>query len=124
MIFHIPPPFRYQAEVLSCREAGETGVLSETIENRTQISVQNAVPRTRTEPVLRYWSQCWMGCVQQPGAKLNQRYWTISSAAISSDCGTVSPIALAVLRLMPNSNRLGPCTGRSPALSPFRMRST
>jgi hypothetical protein len=51
-------------------------------------------------------------------------YSTISSAPTSSDCGTVRPIALAVLRLMPSSNRVGACTGRSPAFSPLRMRST
>jgi hypothetical protein len=49
---------------------------------------------------------------------------TISSAAMISDCGTVNPIALAVLKLMPNSNTLGPWTGRSPAFSPRRMRLT
>ena len=47
-----------------------------------------------------------------------------SSAVARSDCGTVRPSALAVLRLMTSSNLVGACTGRSAGFSPLRMRST
>src|SRR5262245_559145 len=47
-----------------------------------------------------------------------------SSARASSDGGTVSPSALAVLRLIASSCLVGACTGRSAGFSPLRMRST
>ena len=47
-----------------------------------------------------------------------------SSARPSSGSGTVSPSAVAVLRLMPSVYLSARCTGRSPALVPLRMRST
>src|SRR5262245_37570336 len=42
----------------------------------------------------------------------------------SREGGMVIPSALAVLRLMTNSNCVGCSTGRSAGLAPFRMRST
>src|SRR6266540_641860 len=45
-----------------------------------------------------------------------------SSAATSSLSGTVRLSAFAVLRLMPNSNFTVCWTGKSPGLSPFRIR--
>ena len=51
------------------------------------------------------------------------RYSITSSAWASNVGGTVMPRALAVLRLMINSNFVGACTGRSPGFTPFRMRS-
>jgi hypothetical protein len=47
-----------------------------------------------------------------------------SSARASSLSGTSRPSALAVLRLMTNSNFVGRSTGRSPAFSPLRILST
>ena len=47
-----------------------------------------------------------------------------SSARASSVGGTSRPSALAVLRLITNSNLVGACTGRSAGFSPLRMRST
>src|SRR5262245_14639675 len=47
-----------------------------------------------------------------------------SSARASSVSGTVSPSALAVLRLITSSYLVGACTGKSPGFSPLRMRST
>src|SRR5262249_11434407 len=49
---------------------------------------------------------------------------TTSSARASSLSGTSRPSALAVFRLMPNSNLTGASTGKSAGLAPFRMRST
>src|SRR5262245_54029955 len=46
-----------------------------------------------------------------------------SSARPSHLGGTVRPSALAVLRLITNSNLAGACTGRSPGTAPLRMRS-
>src|SRR6516162_7952449 len=54
----------------------------------------------------------------------NPAYSITSSAPASSDCGTVSPSAFAVLRLMTSSYLVGACTGRSPGFSPLRMRPT
>src|SRR5262249_60574127 len=47
-----------------------------------------------------------------------------SWARASSVGGTSRPSALAVLRLMRNSNLVGPSTGRSEGLVPFNIRST
>jgi hypothetical protein len=49
-------------------------------------------------------------------------YSITSSAAAWSASGTVRPSALAVLRLMTSWNLVGCWTGRSPGLSPLRMR--
>src|SRR5262249_27113014 len=49
---------------------------------------------------------------------------TTSSAATSRPGGAVSPSAFAVLRFTAVSNLVAACTGRSPGLSPRRMRST
>jgi len=57
-------------------------------------------------------------------AAANSRYSITSSARASSGCGTVSPSAFAVLRLIINSYFVGACTGKLAGFSPFRMRST
>jgi len=51
-------------------------------------------------------------------------YSMTSSARARSDCGTSSPSALAVLRLMVSSYLFGACTGRSAGFSPFNIRLT
>src|SRR6266851_3850229 len=48
--------------------------------------------------------------------RFSTAYWITSSARCSSDCGIVSPSALAVLRLMTSSKRLGRSTARSAGL--------
>jgi hypothetical protein len=45
-------------------------------------------------------------------------------AFISVPCGIVTPICLAVLRLITNSNFIGCSTGRSAGLAPLRILST
>src|SRR5689334_19306943 len=52
------------------------------------------------------------------------RYWISSSARASTDCGTASPSALAVLRLMISSNFVGCSMARSAGLAPLRILST
>src|SRR5262249_47566376 len=52
------------------------------------------------------------------------RYSITSSAVAISDCGTVRPSALAVLRLIMKSNLVGCSTGRSAGLAPLRILST
>ena len=54
-----------------------------------------------------------------------------SSAVASRDCGIVRLRAVAVLRLITNSNLVGPCTGKSAGLTrhaetgrPYRSRTT
>jgi hypothetical protein len=51
-------------------------------------------------------------------------YSITSSARASNDGGTSMPSAFAVLRLITVSYLTGACTGRLPAFSPLRMRST
>jgi len=51
-------------------------------------------------------------------------HWITSSARPSSDGGMVSPIALAVLKLITSSNFVGCSTGRSAGLAPLRILST
>jgi hypothetical protein len=51
-------------------------------------------------------------------------YSITSSARARIDCGTVSPSALAVLRLTTISNVVGCSTGRSAGLAPLRILST
>src|SRR5262245_32468488 len=51
-------------------------------------------------------------------------YWITSSARSSSGGGMVRPSALAVLRLMMNSNLLGCSTGRSAGFTPLRILPT
>src|SRR5207245_8024205 len=48
----------------------------------------------------------------------------LSSARTRIDCGIVKPRALAVLRLMTNSNFVGCSTGRSAGLAPLRIFPT
>src|ERR1051326_1235181 len=52
------------------------------------------------------------------------RYSMTSSARLSSVDGTVRPRALAVLRLITSSNRVGCSTGSSTGLAPFKTLST
>jgi len=51
-------------------------------------------------------------------------HWMTSSARSSSDCGSVSPRALAALRLITMSNLTGCSTGSSLGFAPFRILST
>ncbi len=51
-------------------------------------------------------------------------YCMTSSARNSTDCGIVSPSALAVLRLTTSSNFAGCSTGRSAGFAPLRILST
>src|SRR5262245_11337671 len=51
-------------------------------------------------------------------------YLITLSARKRTDCGIVTPICLAVLRLMMNSNFVGCSTGRSAGFAPFRILST
>src|SRR5262249_18723151 len=51
-------------------------------------------------------------------------HWITSSARTSIDRGMLTPRALAVLRLIRNSNWVACSTGRSPGLAPLRILST
>jgi len=57
-----------------------------------------------------------------PDAKGN--HWITSSARSSTDCWIVRPSALAVFRLMTNSNLVGRSIGKSPGAAPFRILTT
>ncbi len=57
-------------------------------------------------------------------ASPSSSYWRTSSARPSTDCGIVSPIALAVWRLTTRSNVVGCWMGKSAGLAPRRILST
>ena len=57
-------------------------------------------------------------------ASRGPRHSTILSARSRSSGGTVSPIALAVFRLMTSSIVVGCSTGRSEGFAPLRILST
>jgi hypothetical protein len=62
---------------------------------------------------------------ERPNALQQTAPYSITSLASNCiDTGTSMPSALAVFMLMTSSNLVGACTGRSPGLAPFRMRST
>src|SRR5215467_7506755 len=64
-------------------------------------------------------------CAGEQGDELVTAAHSItSSACCRNGSGIVRPSAFAVLRLTTSSNLLASCTGRSPGLAPFRMRST
>src|ERR1700731_4639733 len=56
-----------------------------------------------------------------PEAAIRLPHSITSSARARIDGGTVSPSALAVLRLTTSSNVVGCCTGRSAGLAPLRI---
>ena len=53
---------------------------------------------------------------------MRRDYLITLSARYNSDCGIVTPICFAVLRLITNSNFVGCSTGRSAGLAPLRIR--
>ena len=58
------------------------------------------------------------------GASVIAAHWITPSASTRRVGGIVIPSALAVLRLMTNSNFMDCSTGRSVGLAPFSKRST
>src|SRR5262245_46895732 len=65
------------------------------------------------------WDGHWLS-----GGMSSPYYSMTSSASASSVAGTVRPSALAVLRLIKNSNLVAWSTGRSVGFSPLRIRPT
>ncbi len=63
------------------------------------------------------------GRIQNPKYAI-QNYFSTSSALISTPGGIVTPIFLAVLRLIMNSNFGGGSTGKVAGFAPFRILST
>jgi hypothetical protein len=62
---------------------------------------------------------------EEPAALVEHTRYSITwSARSSTDCGIVRPRALAVLRLITNSNFVGCSTGSSAGLAPLRILST
>ena len=61
------------------------------------------------------------GTFDRVAVGLPARHRITSSARISSDCGIVSPSALAVLRLIARLNRVVCSMARSPGLAPFKI---
>src|SRR5262245_15392776 len=66
-----------------------------------------------------------LSILTEPHDELASSLHSMTSSARASSVGGMSRLsAFAVLRLMTNSNLVGCWTGRSPGLSPLRMRST
>jgi len=76
---------------------------------------RNEFDRLQREAEIRYLILVW-----QRG---RGNHSITRSARARSDCGMVSPIALAARMLMTSSNVAGCSTGRSAGLAPLRMRS-
>jgi hypothetical protein len=72
---------------------------------------------------LRCWTQSGLAVAVNlhRNKRLDAAYSITSSAMASSVGGTLMPSALAVLRLMTNSNLVGCTTGKSAGLSPLRI---
>src|SRR5262249_5166840 len=104
--------------------------LGETLTERRQI-VRSHLGRSAVEkpdhwhrllPCTRRERPCSRAAEQR--YELPPLHSITSSASASSLSGIWRPSALAVLRLMTNSNLTGASTGKSAGLAPFRMRST
>jgi hypothetical protein len=74
---------------------------------------------SRYESELTLWAKSGCEQVQQP-----ERYSITLSASTMIESGIVRPSALAVLRLITNSNFVGCSTGRSAGFAPLRILST
>jgi hypothetical protein len=59
-----------------------------------------------------------------PIADIADAYSITLSARANNDSGTVTPIALAVLRLITNSNLVGCSTGMSATVMPWKRTAT
>jgi hypothetical protein len=77
-------------------------------------------PLCLQEPTQAATSACPLGAIN--GSHLV--YSITSSARPSNEGGTVSPMALAVLRLMTSSNLIGCSIGKSAGFSPFKTFCT
>ena len=92
--------------------------------------VQNVSSCRRTGPIdgqrciVRFGLKVTRCCRRQSKlCALRDAYYCITSSAVASRVsGMVRSSALAVLRLMTNSNLVGSRTGKSSGFSPFKMR--
>ena len=75
-------------------------------------------------PLLRTCGKRHRRRAPKPHDEIAPLHSITSSARASTDGGTSTPSALAVLRLTTVSYLVGACTGRSAGFSPLRMRST
>jgi hypothetical protein len=82
-------------------------------DNITLYKAGNAAPRVRTP----------LPACAGTGRTARHAYWITPSAVASSVSGMVRPRALAVFRLMTNTNLVGCRTGRSPGLAPLKTAS-
>src|SRR5262249_41463307 len=112
--------------ILALDVAGFTKALAEC----GQIACTIGRPRGAEEPDHRH-RRLLGACRHRPrGRAAEQRdelaplHSITSSARRRKDSGIVSPIALAVVRLMTRSNLVGCSTGRSAGLAPLKILST
>src|SRR5262249_17354785 len=93
----------------------------------TDFGVRISGPPPFSAQLADSWSSARVACtgrlLGQP-ARASTGYSITWSARPSTDCGIVRPSALAVLRLITNSNLVGCSTGRSAGLAPLRILST
>jgi hypothetical protein len=104
------------------RQEGPWSILDEAIWSLTSPRVKriSGSKNFRSTPQKDF---CNNICQQRTHAP-QQNYSITSSARTSNEGGTVRPSALAVLRLITNSNLVGCSTGRSEGLVPLRILST
>src|SRR6516164_6699461 len=120
-------PVIFQAHVLAvdvtdlAYPIAECGPIARSVFGRRSIHDRNHRHRRLLRP--RRERPCRRAAEQRDELAASDHSIT-SSAVASSDGGTVSPSALAVLRLITSSNLVGACTGRSAGFSPLSMRST
>jgi hypothetical protein len=107
-------------------EARETDVASVTIRFHRRRAPGRPLPLER--PSDRRWhrerSEQFLAPHAQASASNGRLHSITSSARARSVGGTARPRALAVFRLMTNSNLVGSWIGSSPGLAPFKILST
>jgi hypothetical protein len=119
-------PAIFDRYVLTLDIAGFLQALTEPSHGRPVFFRQSGVQETdHRQPLLRTRRERPRCRAAEQRDELAAFHYSITSSARASTVGgTSSPSALAVLRLITNSNLVGAWTGSSAGFAPFRMRST
>jgi hypothetical protein len=107
-----------------CRGSGRAANVGCGV-NRVDLAARRLLPVHPVERTFPEFVGMSQKCQQETHALQQKASYSItSSARTSKEGGTVRPSALAVLRLITNSNLVGCSTGRSEGLVPLRILST
>src|SRR5262245_12354089 len=113
---------RFDREVFAFNPSQLPQALTETIDVGVRCDREPANARTfGLRPRRERPRRC---CAAEQRDELAALHSITSSARSRNDSGIVSPIALAVVRLMTRSNFVGCSTGMSAGLAPRRILST